>query len=218
MGGAHPTQNNREARRINMSNKTANTTVPIDPLIAQRWSPRAFDVTQPVDEKTVLSLLEAARWAPSCFGDEPWRFVVSNRSTDETAWEKMLGCLAEKNQLWAKHAPVLMLVCSVPTFSHNGSANRWSQYDTGAASENICLQAASLGLAAHQMGGFDPDKARAAFGIPNEVELMAVIAAGHPGAMDELHEDFQAMENAARARKPLGDGFFNGAWGKPVTG
>jgi len=200
-----------------MTNKTATTAVPIASLIAQRWSPRAFDSAKAVTEKDVLALLEAARWAPSCFGDEPWRFVVCNRSIDEAAWEKMRGCLAEKNQLWATHASVLILACSVPTFSHNGSVNRWSQYDTGAASENVCLQAASMGLAAHQMGGFDADKMRAVFGIPDEVELMAVIAVGHPGAMDELHEDFQTMENAARERKPLGDGFFAGQWGVPVS-
>ncbi len=200
-----------------MSDKTATTVVPINALIAQRWSPRAFDATKTVDEKTLLALLEAARWAPSCFGDEPWRFIVCHRGKDEAAWEKMLSCLAEKNQLWAKHAPVLMLVGSMPTFSHNGSANRWSQYDTGAASENVCLQAASMGLNAHQMGGFDVEQARIAFGIPDEVELMAVIAVGHHGAMDALHEDFQEMENAIRERKPLGDGFFAGQWGRPIS-
>ncbi len=201
-----------------MTDKTATTSVPVDTLIAQRWSPRAFDDTKLVDEKTLLALLEAARWAPSCFGDEPWRFVVCNREQDEAAWEKMLGCLAEKNQLWAKHAPVLMLVGSVPTFSHNGSANRWSQYDTGAASENVCLQAASMGLNAHQMGGFDVEQAHVAFAIPDEVELMAVIAVGYHGATDILHEDFQEMESAKRERKPLNDGFFAGQWGKPVSG
>lgn len=201
-----------------MTDKTANTSVPIDALIARRWSPRAFDKTKPVDEKTLLALLEAARWAPSCFGDEPWRFVVCNREQDKSAWEKMLGCLAEKNQLWAKHAPVLMLVGGITTFSHNGSANRWSQYDTGAASENVCLQAASMGLNAHQMGGFDVEQARAAFGIPDEVELMAVIAVGYHGALNTLHEDFQGMEDAARERKPLGDNFFAGQWGRPVSG
>ncbi|MCF6337197.1 MAG: nitroreductase family protein [Gammaproteobacteria bacterium] len=200
-----------------MSDKTATTAVPIDALIARRWSPRAFDTTKNVDEKTLLALLEAARWAPSCFGDEPWRFVVCNRGQDEAAWEKMLSCLAEKNQLWAKQAPVLMLVGSMPTFSHNGSDNRWSQYDTGAASENVCLQAASMGLNAHQMGGFDVEQARAAFGIPDEVALMAVIAVGYHGAADTLHEDFQEMENATRKRKPLGDGFFTGQWGRPVS-
>jgi len=200
-----------------MSDQMAATAIPIDALIARRWSPRAFDETKNVDEKTLLALLEAARWAPSCFGEEPWRFGICHREQDKTAWEKMLDCLAEKNQLWAKHAPVLMLAGSIPTFSRNGSANRWSQYDTGAASENVCLQAASMGLNAHQMGGFDVEQARAAFGIPGEVELMAVIAVGYHGAMDVLHEDFQEMENVTRTRKPLGDRFFAGQWGRPVS-
>ena len=200
-----------------MNDKPAITQVPINALIAKRWSPRAFDETKAVTEKSVLALLEAARWAPSCFGDEPWRFIVTNRGQDEAAWEKMLGCLAEKNQLWAKHAPVLILVCSVPTFSHNGSTNRWSQYDTGAASENLCLQAASMGLNAHQMGGFDVDKARATFGIPAEVEIMAAIAVGYHGAMETLHEDFLAAEEAERERKPLGEHFFAGRWDNPVV-
>ncbi len=201
-----------------MTDKTATTAVPVDALIARRWSPRAFDASKSVDEETLLALLEAARWAPSCFGDEPWRFVVCNRGQDETVWGKMLDCLAEKNQLWAKHAPVLMLAGSVPTFSHNGSVNRWSQYDTGAASENVCLQATSMGLNAHQMGGFDVEQARVAFGVPDEVELLAVIAVGYHGATGDLHEDFQDMESAARERKPLGDGFFAGQWGRPVSG
>lgn len=199
-----------------MSTKTATTTVPIDTLIAQRWSPRAFDETKAVNENTLLALLEAARWAPSCFGEEPWRFVVTNRGQDEATWEKMLGCLVEKNQLWAKHAPVLMLVCSINTFSHNGNANRWSQYDTGAASENLCLQAGSMGLNAHQMGGFDVDKARDTFGIPNDVEIMAAIAVGYHGAMESLHEDFQGAEEAERERKPLGERFFAGQWGSAI--
>ncbi|HEC19000.1 MAG TPA: nitroreductase [Gammaproteobacteria bacterium] len=201
-----------------MTEKTADTMAPIDPLIASRWSPRAFDTQKAVDDETVLSLLEAARWAPSCFGDEPWRFVVCNRATDETAWQTMLDCLAEKNQLWAAHAPLLVLVASVPTFSHNGKPNRWSQYDTGAASENLCLQATSLGLGAHQMGGFDVDKTRKAFGIPAEVELMAVIAVGYPGKLEELVEEFRTMEQAGRIRKPLGEECFRGEWGKPLCG
>ncbi|MBL1275410.1 MAG: nitroreductase family protein [Ectothiorhodospiraceae bacterium] len=81
--------------------KLATTAAPVDELIAKRWSPRAFDSTKMLEEKQVLALLEAARWAPSCFGEEPWRYVVCDRNKDEAAWEKLLGCLAEKNQLWA---------------------------------------------------------------------------------------------------------------------
>jgi nitroreductase len=197
-----------------MTNKTAVTQVSIDPTIAKRWSPRAFDATRLVEREKLLALIEAARWAPSCFGDEPWRFIVCDKSEDSEAWEKLLGCLVEKNQLWARNAPVLMFATSVPLFSHNGNANRWNQYDTGAASENLCLQAASTGLIVHQMGGFDVDKAHEVFGIPAEVDVMAAIAVGYEGDINELHEDFRGAEEGERARKPIGDQFFAGQWGK----
>ena len=197
-----------------MENKIATTAVPIDKLIAKRWSPRAFDGNKMLSGKEVLALIEAARWAPSCFGEEPWRFIICDRGQDNTAWEKLRSCLTERNQLWASHAPLLMLATSVPIFSHNDKPNRWNQYDTGAASENICLQAASMGLQAHQMGGYDIDKVRAAFAIPDEVNIMAVIAVGHPGAVSELHEDFRKDEEGARARKPIGERFFAGCWGQ----
>jgi nitroreductase len=200
-----------------MTQKTATTQVPVSELLARRWSPRAFDASRGLERKQVLALLEAARWAPSCFNDQPWRFVVCDRFEDQEAWQKLLYCLAEKNQLWAKNVPLLLLATALPAFGHNDKPNRWSQYDTGAASENICLQAAAMGLAAHQMGGFDVDKARVAFVIPEEVAVMAVIAVGHPGTVDELDEEFRDGEQAARVRKPLGEGFFSGAWGKPVV-
>lgn len=199
-----------------MNKKPAITQVPVDPLIGQRWSPRAFDGERRLEPSEVLSLLEAARWAPSCFNDQPWRFMVCNRADDEAGWQKLLGCLTERNQLWASNAPLLLLATAVPNFGHNDKPNRWHQYDTGAASENICLQAAAQGLAAHQMGGFDADKARAAFGIPEAVDLMAVIAVGHPGAVDQLHEDFREGERAERSRKSLAEVFYRGEWGRPV--
>jgi len=196
----------------NNASKLAITATPVDESIAKRWSPRAFDPTKVLEKNQVLGLLEAARWAPSCFGEEPWRFIVCDRNVDTAAWEKLLSCLAEKNQLWARNAPLLMLATSVPTFTHNGKHNRWSQYDLGAASENVCLQAASMGLQAHQMGGFDGDKARAAFGIPADIDIMAALAVGYVGAIAELHEDFRESEEGVRARKPVGECFYAGQW------
>jgi nitroreductase len=200
-----------------MENKIATTAVPIDSSIAKRWSPRAFDENKTLSEKEILALIEAARWAPSCFGEEPWRFIICDRGRDSAAWEKLFSCLTERNQLWAGSAPLLMLATSVPVFSHNGKADRWSQYDTGAASENVCLQAASMGLQAHQMGGYDVDKVRATFAIPAEVDIMAVIAVGYPGALTELHEDFRGEEEGARVRKPIGERFFAGRWGQAYS-
>ncbi|MBN4079309.1 nitroreductase family protein [Beggiatoa alba] len=196
-----------------MTEKMANTVVPVDALIAQRWSPRAFDSSKAVETNELLALLEAARWAPSCFGEEPWRFIVCDRNQDSAAWEKLLDCLAEKNQLWARNAPLLLLATSVPVFTHNGNPNRWDQYDTGAASVSLCLQATAMGLQAHQMGGFDGDKARAAFSIPDEVDIMAVIAVGYAGPLEALHEDFRSAEMGERARQPMGERFFAGRWG-----
>ena len=119
--------------------KPAITQVPIADLIAKRWSPRAFDASKPVSQAQIIALLEAARWAPSCFGDQPWRFLVcqknSTQNIDESAWHNAFDCLAPSNQTWVKAAPILMLTCADTLFGHNQSPNRWAQHDTGAAAD-----------------------------------------------------------------------------------
>lgn len=200
-----------------MTHKPAITSVPIHDIIARRWSGRAYDAGKPVSREHLLSLLEAARWAPSCFGDEPWRFLVWDRSHDAAAWERAFACLAEGNQAWVKNAPVLLLVVADSAFRRNGSPNRWGQYDTGAASENLCLQAAALGLMAHQMGGFDPERIRAEFAIPERFACMAMIALGHPAEASTLQGELRQWEEAPRARRPLGELCFDGGWEKPLS-
>ncbi len=195
--------------------KLAETQVAVHELIARRWSPRAFDASRPVIREQLLALLEAARWAPSCFGDEPWRYVVCDKAADPQAWQLALGCLAEKNQLWAKNAPVLIIAVAASHFSRNDKPNRWGQYDTGAASENLCLQAVALGLAAHQMGGFDAARASEAFAIPADYTCMSVIAVGHQAPADAAPEEFRAAELGARSRQPLGSHFYSGRWSVP---
>ncbi|MCB1920830.1 MAG: nitroreductase family protein [Candidatus Competibacteraceae bacterium] len=195
-----------------MLEKLALTSTPIADLIARRWSPRAIDPDQPVSREQVLALLEAARWAPSCFGDQPWRYLVWDRFRDAAAWQQAFECLAEGNQIWVRNAPVLLLSVAAPHFGHNNKPNRWAQYDTGAASENLCLQAAALGLAAHQMGGFDPDKVKAAFNIPADHICMAMIAVGHPGPVEVLTDALREKEQAPRERKPLAQIAFDGRW------
>lgn len=198
-----------------MTNKTADTSVEIDRLIADRWSPRAFDPEHAIEADKITAIIEAAHWAPSCFNEQPWRFIVCNRHRKEVPWQYAVSCLAPRNQLWAKDAPLLIMACAVEEFSYNGSANRWAQYDTGAASENICLQASSMGLFAHQMGGFDAERAHEVFKIPRQITPMAMIAVGYYGNINNLAQDFVAGEQAARERKPLPDNFFDGDFETP---
>lgn len=196
--------------------KPAVTQVPVHDLIAGRWSGRAYDAGRAVSGQQVLALLEAARWAPSCYGDQPWRFVVWNKADDAGGWQAAFDCLAPGNQGWVKDAAVLVLATADTLFNHNGQPNRWAQYDSGAAAENLCLQAEALGLMAHQMGGFDADKARAAFGVPEQYTLMAMMAVGHPADIDTLMPEAREREIAPRKRRALGELFFAGEWGKPV--
>jgi nitroreductase len=117
-----------------------------------------------------------------------------------------------------KNVPLLMLSCAGSVFAHNGKPNRWTQHDTGMASLSIALQAVALGLIAHQMGGFDLDKARAAFGIPAEYTPMSMIAVGYQAEPDVLDEETKAKELRPRGRKPLGERFFEGVWGGGFEG
>ena len=195
----------------------ARTARPVHDLIARRWSPRAIDQRRPVSRDHLVSLLEAARWAPSCFGDEPWRFIAWDRFADEAAWQRAFDCLSEGNRAWVRRAPVLVASVAGSVFRRNGKPNRWAQYDTGAAAENLCLQATALGLAAHQMGGFDAARLAAGFGIPDAFTPMAMIAVGHPGDPADLPEDRRASELAGRSRRPFGETCFDGTWGAPLA-
>lgn len=196
--------------------KPAITQTPIHEIIANRWSPRAYDANKSVSQEQVTALLEAARWAPSCFGDQPWRFIVWNKAQDAVAWQQAFDCIVPNNQTWVKDAPVLILVCADTLFGHNQTPNRWAQYDTGAAVMSLCLQATSMGLVTHQMGGFNADKTREAFNIPTQYTPMAMLAVGYEGDANQLPEDLKARELAERKRKPLGELFFNGDWDKPI--
>ena len=199
-----------------MQEKKAATSVPIHELLAKRWSPRAYDAGKPVSRAQIAALLEAGRWSPSCNGDEPWRYLVWDRMRDPAGWQQAFECLSAGNQVWVKNAPVLLLSCAGSRFGHNDKPNLWAQHDTGMADLSIALQAVALGLIAHQMAGFDADKVRAAFGIPADYTLMAMIAVGWQADPSVLPEDVRAKELAARKRRPLAERFFQGTWGRPV--
>jgi len=193
--------------------KPAITEQPIHAILEDRWSSRAYDPTQFVSQELLLSLMEAARWSPSCMGDQPWQFIVFNKK-DATPWTQALNCLSIGNQNWAMDASILILACAHQNFSNNEKTNRWGQYDTGAASENICLQATSLGLVAHQMGGFDVEKTRQLFQIPSQYDLMSFNAIGYPLAIEKVNAEALAKETEARKRKLLREIFYTNQWGE----
>ncbi len=194
--------------------KAARTDYPVLDVIARRWSPRAFD-ERPVERKKLLQLLEAARWASSCFNEQPWRFFVATR--DEPArYERLLACLNERNRTWAHLAPVLMLTVAKRTFARNGNPNRHAWHDVGLAMGNLLAQATALGLYAHQMAGILPDQARALLQIPDDYDVVTGVALGYLGDPERLPEDRQEAERKPRSRKPLGELVFGGAWGQPA--
>jgi nitroreductase len=195
-----------------MIQKPADTAQPIEKVMAERWSGRAYDPTVMVTAEEITALCEAARWAPSCFGDEPWRYLVCDKNSDLDAWEKLLSALVPGNQEWAKNAPVLIVTASVPNFSQNDKPNRWSGYDTGAASISLCLQATAMGLMSHQMGGFDDKMLRESFNIPADIHIWSVIAIGHQAALDNLSEEQLERELSPRKRRPLEQAFFMNKW------
>ncbi len=187
----------------------------LHPLIRRRFSALAFDPERPVPPAHQHLLLEAANWAPSSYGDQPWRFILCDRHRDRPAWDAALACLMEGNRAWAQSAPLFILACAFERLSHSGQPNRWAQYDTGAAVENLCLQAIALDLATRQMGGFHLDLTRERFAVPEEVTPMAFVAVGHPADPASLPEDLRRRALAPRARAPLGERVFRGRWGTP---
>jgi nitroreductase len=203
-----------EVTRHAYPEKPAEVESPIADLLARRWSTAAFDETRPVERGKIKSLLEAARWAPSCFNEQPWRYLVFDGS-DPEAREQARDCLVEGNA-WARGAPLLLLSVAYEDFTASGRPNRHAQHDTGMASENIVLQAVELGLAAHQMAGYDAERARHAFQIPDRFTSMAMIAIGYPyrGRLEELHEKVRGRESRPRSRKGISEIAFDGKWGK----
>jgi nitroreductase len=173
----------------------------VDRLFLDRWSPRAFDPA-PIPEETLASLFEAARWAPSCFNEQPWLFVYARSETDRA---RLLALLSEKNRTWARRAPVLAIVFAHRRFAKSQKPNRWSAFDAGAAWMSLALQARLLGLDTHAMGGFDDERSYEALGVPrDDYQAMAAIAIGRRGPAGDLPEDLAARETPS-PRKPLSE-------------
>ncbi len=193
-------------------NKPAETNYPIHELLRQRWSPRAFS-DRMVEPEKLRSLLEASRWAPSSFNEQPWNFIMTTKE-DRTEYDRLLSCLTETNILWAQEAPVLMVSVAKLYFTETGKPNRHAFHDVGLASENLAIQATSMGLFVHMMAGFYPDKVRELFKIPEGYEPVAAIALGYPGDPQTLPERLRERELTPRRRKLLQEFVFTGQWGK----
>jgi len=183
------------------------------PVILERWSPRAFSdrYVNPSDLKKVF---EAARWAPSSFNEQPWRYFVGQR--ESATWNKIFSTLVPFNQEWARTAAVLILGVAKTRFSHNDSPNNYAIHDLGAADAFMTLQAATLGLHTHQMAGFDWVKAREVFEIPEIYAMGSVMALGYQDDPASLpNEHYQSQEQMPRSRKPLSEFVFT-EWDHPV--
>ena len=194
------------------THKQANPDHPIHELIARRWSPYAF-ADKPVSENDLRSLFEAARWAASSYNEQPWSYIVASKASP-AEHERLLSCLVEGNQPWAKAAPVLALGCTSLNFVRNGNANAAAVHDLGLASATLTLEATSRGLFVHQMIGILPDKARELYGIPEGVQPLTGLAIGYAGDPNTLAEVYRQRDLAPRQRKPLAEFVFGGQWGQ----
>jgi nitroreductase len=195
--------------------KQAQTHYPIEDVLRQRWSPLAFS-DRKVELEKLQSVLEAASWAASSYNEQPWRYIIATQE-NQAEFDRLLGCLAEGNQEWARNAPVLMLSVAKLTFESNGKENRHAFHDVGAASATLAIQSTALGLFIHQMAGFDALKARETYNIPDGYEPVAAIALGYLGAPQALSEKLQQREYNPRSRKPLANFVFSGSWNQPSS-
>ena len=195
--------------------KRAPTDFPVHDFVSERWSPRAFS-DKPVAARYSASLFEAARWAPSSSNEQPWAYIVATRDDTEN-FAKLVEVLVPANSIWAKHAPVLALAVAHLTFTKHGTPNRNAQYDVGAASAWLTMEATSRGLLVHQMAGYDAEKARQVFAIPEGWEPIAAMAIGYPGDATTLPENLRERETAARTRKPLAKFVMTGTWGQKAA-
>jgi nitroreductase len=184
---------------------------PIHALIAQRWSPYAF-ADRPVSSDDLQSVFEAARWAASSYNEQPWSYIVATKAHPEE-FDRLLSCLVEANQVWAKAAPVLALGCSKLQFARNNNPNAAAIHDLGLASATLTIEAVARGLSVHQMIGILPERAREVYRIPEGVQPLTGLAIGYVGDLNDLPESYRQRDLVPRQRKGLGEFVFSGQWG-----
>lgn len=187
-------------------NKETPINHPIEEILQKRWSPNGFS-SEKIDQETINSLFEAARWAPSAFNEQPWRYIYATQDSPEQ-FEKISKLLMDGNS-WAKNAFILVLICAHKKLAYNNKDNSHYKYDTGAATQNINIQAASLGLVTHEMAGFFTDKAIETYKLPEEIEPIAMMAIGKYDPSN-LSDDLKQRESKPRTRNPIEEFVFKG--------
>ncbi|HEX2475790.1 MAG TPA: nitroreductase family protein [Lacipirellulaceae bacterium] len=181
---------------------------PIESLFVKRWSPRAMS-GEPLSDAEMRTLFEAARWAPSTYNEQEWRFLYARRDTPQ--WPVFFDLLVEGNREWCRQAGLLVVILAHKVFSRNGKPNPVHLFDSGCAFENLALQGAAMGLVVHGMQGFDFDKARTALSVPDDYAVAAMFAAGRPGDPNDLPEKLCEREKPSD-RLPIDEIICEGAF------
>ena len=192
--------------------KRAATEHPIQELLATRWSPYAFD-SRPVSKADIRSLFEAVRWAASSYNEQPWRYLVATQDEPEE-FAKLLSCLVEPNQVWAKVAPLLAITVASLNFQLNGRPNKAAIHDLGLAACSLTFEATARGLAVHQMIGILPDRVRELYQLPDAYEAVTGLVIGYVGDPNRLPEKLKERDLTPRSRRPLKEFIFSGRWGR----
>ncbi len=187
----------------------------IHELISSRKSIRAFS-EKSIDDESLVKIFEAARWAPSSRNEQPWRFIVA-RKEDKENFQRTLSCLSENNHIWAQHGAILIIVLAKKNFSSHPSPNTHSQHDVGLSIGNLLLQATSMGIFLHQMGGINYENVRILFEVPVEYEVISIIVGGYPGNHESLPENLRERETMPRYRKELSELVFEQKFGNPSS-
>ena len=185
----------------------------INPLLLHRWSPRAMSGEE-ISDTELMRLFEAARWAPSSYNGQPWRFIYAKRNSEY--WDKLFNLMVDFNKSWAKNAAALVVIISRKNFEHDDTPSVTHQFDAGAAWENLALQGETQGLVTHGMQGFDYDKARRDLSIPDTFDVMAMVAIGKPAPKEILPTEVQQREQASD-RKPLAEIIMEGKFKEPSS-
>lgn len=196
-----------------MRNKKTVVSESVNELFIKRWSTRAFDVNKKIEKEKLVSICEAGRLTPTCFNDQPYKFIIWNKNENEEEYNKAFSCLGEWNQNWAKTAPVLIAAIANTKFKKNGEFNKWAEYDTGSTTMSMILQAISMDIYSHPMGGFDEEKLKSTFNISDDFVPLAMIAFGYQSEnIDVIDKSYHDGETKDRERLSLETNFYFNEW------